>query len=178
MQVTVAGFTFFNEVNYTLIPVDDCVALGQKLHENGGRWHIHVFPPDCQYNPFASQYAMVIEDDDNNISYIARSDTFPEADKVLVKLLHGDDITDAKHGACCDQALADEPILLFIESLETKKEAWHHHMFFPSCDLNPEAGRWTIVVESALDDFIVAFDDEPVAVLGVIESIFFASLEN
>ncbi|TKI06989.1 hypothetical protein [Martelella alba] len=178
MKITVLDNIVYQGINYTIIPIDHCIPIGQALNDEGGRWHIHVLPPGCQYNPFASCYSMVIEDDDGQIAYLAQSDVFPEADKVLVKLLHGDGIMAGNPDIPVETPETEDTMRYLITSLVDKKIAWHHHMHFPSCLLNPLPGKWTLSVESELGTQIEAFDEEPLALLGFIESRFFSTLKN
>jgi hypothetical protein len=87
-------------IAFRRIPLGNCLALGERLRDAGGRWHSHVLSPDCKHNPFAGRYAVVIEDDEAAIPYIAEAAAeFPEVDMLLVRMLHGVDILDATKAA-------------------------------------------------------------------------------
>lgn len=162
-------------IAYRIVPPDDCLALGTALHASGKKWHLHVLSPDCIHNPAPGRYGLVIEDDTDGIAYLAFSDTFPEADKDLVKLLHGDDILDASMvSAAGREAMPASPLLARIIELDASGAEWHHHMHFPDCVFNPHRGHWSISVEDGKGGvFSEAYDGEPADILREIEVIYF-----
>ncbi len=164
----------FGDIEYRIIPIENCVAVGRQLHERQANWHIHVLSPGCRYNPFSDFYCMVIEDNDQHIAYLATSVVFPEADKILVRLLHGDAILDSPPDCRHESALNSSAVKL-VEELQENQHAWHHHMHFPDCMLNPEPGRWAISIESESVRHYEIYDAEPTGPLNVIESIYFSA---
>lgn len=164
-------------LTFTVIPMDQAVPMGERLSAEKKRWHSHVLSPGCMHNPFDGHYAVVVEDDEAHITYIAEgTETFPEEDKVLVKMLHGDDILDpsaAKGGA---ETAKESLLLAHIMGLQAKGRHWHHHMHFPDCAFNPHPGKWSIGVESPNAFYAEAFDDEPVDILREVEVIYFGNL--
>ena len=158
------------------IPMVECLALAQGLQAAGKEWHSHVLSPGCLHNPFPEAYAMVIENGSEGIAYMAEgAATFPEVDKVLVKMLHGEDIIDATKLA------SDPPPSLLLHNLswlQERRVPWHHHMHFPTCVFNPHPGRWAISVEAPDISMSEAYPDEPVEVLRQVEVLYFANLED
>jgi hypothetical protein len=113
------------------------------------------------------------------VPYIASSLGFPEVDKHLVKVLHGDDILDpAKTAMTRDGAAASSDFIRRILDLDARGVAWHHHMHFPCIVLSPHRGHWTIAIESAEGSFSETYSVEPVDVLREIEVIYFQNLET
>lgn len=163
-------------VTYLQIPLEACLSLAYALVAAGKHWHSHVLSPGCLHNPFAG-YALVIEDDTVAIIYIADSGAaFPEVDKDLVKMLHGDDILDAgKAGA---QPAPTSSLLDHLTALQAPQTLWHHHMHFPNCAFNPHPGKWSISVESPEVLFAEAFSVEPVDVLRAVEVLYFGNLDR
>lgn len=159
---------------YHPLAMADCLLLAKRLQAEGQPWHTHVLSPGCHHNPFPGVYAVVIEDDAAGIIYMAEGDTgFPEVDKELVRMLHGDDILDAA-------ALGERPDSLLLEHLDRlqeRKTPWHHHMHFPVCAFNPHPGRWSISIEARGYFLSEAYEDEPVDVLREVEVMYFANLE-
>lgn len=166
----------FRGIRYTQIDLDDCLPLAKRLQEDGKHWHFHVVSPVCLHNPFAGEYALVLEDDDTATPYIAKAGkTFPEVDKVLVRMLHGDTILERSANKRIEDA-GSSRILSHIEDLQVRGEPWHHHMHFPSCVFNPLPGQWSISVESLRMLMVEAFECEPVDVLREVELMYFENL--
>jgi len=164
-------------ISFTEIALETCLELGQTLDRDGKAWHIHVFSPVCRFNPYPGAYGLVIEDNTAGITYIARSDVFPEVDKDLVKILHGDDVLDEGKGGAVAGA-REVSFLDRITKLDGARANWHHHMSFPDCVFNPHAGKWTIMIESdAEPPFHETFDDEPLDLLREIEVLYFKHLD-
>lgn len=147
----------FRGIPYQQIALDACLPLAKRFQGEGKDWHFHVLPPDCIHNPFPSQYALVMEDDTSATPYIAQAgNSFPEVDKALVRMLHGDSILDA----CASAAPAElegAKILAHLRDLHMAGAIWHHHMHFPNCVINPLPGQWSISVESPGFLFVEAF---------------------
>lgn len=163
------------DIAYRIIPPDDCLALGSALHESGKKWHLHVLSPDCIHNPRPGCYGLVIEDDTDGVPYLAFSDKFPEVDKDLVKMLHGDDILDAsKVSGVGGQEQPTSLLLAHVIGLDASGVEWHHHMHFPDCVFNPHPGQWSISVEDGKGGvFSETYDEEPGDILREIEVIYF-----
>lgn len=158
----------FDEV----IPIEACLDLAERLTSSQHRWHSHVLTPDCARNPFP-RYAIVIEDDHAHRVYVATSESFPDVDKDLVKMLHGPDIIDRQSATAAAGARTESPILDRVSAIDRAGRSWHHHMCFPACAFNPEPGRWTIEVEAGRSSWSESWDEEPADVLREIEVMFF-----
>jgi hypothetical protein len=168
----------FHGIPYQEIALDACLPMAERFQTEGRRWHIHVLSPGCLHNPFGEDYALVIEDDTTSTPYIANSGAgFPEVDKVLVKMLHGDDILDAPV-AHPDAGARSSRLLAHLRGLQDNGEPWHHHMHFPTCVFNPHAGHWAISIESPGLVFAESFAEEPVAVLREVEVLYFRNLAS
>jgi hypothetical protein len=156
------------------IEMGECLDLALGWNAAGVAWHSHALSPGCAFNPYSDKYAVVIENDDEHIAYISPSVEFPEVDKQLVKLLHGDDIMDADKTTAAkgDHALSS-PLLERVVKIDARGGAWHHHMNFPKCQLSPTPERWTITVESEEGVFTESYTDEPITVLRELEVIYF-----
>lgn len=167
------------DIVYKRVMLDACYDLAMGLKDAGKKWHSHVLSPRCAHNPYKESYAIVIEDDSDGVAYIAQSNGFPEVDKDLVKILHGDDILDAsKATAGKDGVSIQSEMLKRLMEIDARGVAWHHHMNFPDCVFNPHKGKWAITVESDAGTFSEAYDDEPVDVLREVEVIYFRNLEQ
>jgi hypothetical protein len=165
-------------ISFTLVPSEQCVAIGQALHEKGLKWHIHVLTPGCPHNPFDREYAMVIEDNSHHRAYIASSKDFPEADRVLVRLLHGDDILKADAVSTDASQKVASPLVAYVEQLELAGKPWHHHMHFPECIMNPHPGKWAISIDSDEPARAETFEQEPLEVLRQLEVMHFSALDG
>lgn len=169
----------FRGITYRQIALADCLDLGRALQAAGGAWHSHVLSPGCSHNPFDGHYAIVIEDDATGTPHIAEGGTaFPEVDKQLVKMLHGDDILDAAKAVGGAEVAKSSRLLAHVMTLQEAGLPWHHHMHFPGCAFNPHPGRWAISVESPDCQFAEAFAAEPVAILREVEVIYFGNLDR
>jgi len=166
-------------VVYRIIPLEDCLDLANALRAAGRKWHSHVLSPGCLHNPLPEQFGVVIEDDADGIAYLAHSRDFPEVDKDLVKMLHGDDILDAGKACGDNEKVAASTLLPRVREIAAGGAHWHHHMHFPDCVFNPHRGLWSISVEDGRGGvFSETYDDEPVDVLREIEVIYFARFEK
>lgn len=159
-------------VAYEIVPLENCVQLAQKIQRAGRTWHHHVLSPGCVYNPYPTGYALVMEDDSAGIAYIAPSNGFPEVNKDLVRMLHGDDILDAAK-VRAEAGTMETPLLRLVADLDAKGASWHHHMHFPSCVLSPHRGKWSIAIESAGRAVYETYDHEPVETLRAVEVSYF-----
>jgi hypothetical protein len=164
----------FRGINYSQIPLENCGGIGAALHAAAANWHFHVLSPVCLYNPFPDHFALVIEEDGNLPMIADAGTTFPEVDKDLVKLLHGQDILDARMTS--DVTAASSRLLSHVKALQDAGEAWHHHMHFVGCVFNPHPGKWSISIESRDTFFAEAYSEEPVEILREVEVIYFANL--
>lgn len=169
------------DVTYVVIPEQDAVlgiALG--LRRAGKPWHSHVLAPGarCIHNPYRHLFAAILEDTGARQAYICPSDVFPEVDRALVKLLHGDDIMDrSKTAAATGAPPPPSGLPGRVADIDARGVAWHHHMCFPGCVLSPTPERWTIDVESDEGEFAESFDGEPVDVLRELEVRYFAHID-
>lgn len=169
----------FRGIAFRKLAMGDCVAMGVALNDAGKKWHSHVLSPDCTHNPFPGHYAVVVEDDTGSVNYIAEGDeSFPEEDKVLVKLLHGDDILDAGKAQGGAPAAKASLVVAHVMDLQEKCTHWHHHMHFPDCAFNPFPGKWSIGVESPSAYCAESYPDEPVDTLREVEVIYFGNLDK
>ncbi|WP_421699079.1 hypothetical protein [Ancylobacter sp.] len=165
------------DITYRVIALEQCLPLVEGFVAAGTKWHSHVLSPGCAFNPYGELYAIVVEDDDAHVAYIAPSEGFPEVDKVFVKMLHGDDILDEGAARTADPAeVAGSALLKRLREIDARGVHWHHHMNFPACALNPHRGHWAITVESDAGTFSERYEDEPKAVLREIEVIYFRNL--
>lgn len=165
-----------SSVRFHTVALDYCLELARKFQASGKPWHSHVLSPGCRHNPHPDVYAVVIEDDESGIAYIAKGDErFPEVDKDLVKMLHGDDIIDASK---LTSALPASALLDQLRDLQERRIPWHHHMHFPSCVFNPHPGEWAISVEAPSRFFSESYPKEPIDVLRQVEVMYFSNLES
>lgn len=166
-----------NSPSFQQVRLGDSLALVESFIEAGHKWHNHVLSPGCKFNTFKDQYALVIEDDTEGKAFIAPSAAFPEVDKTLVKMLHGDDILG--EGAVTidlEKLKQASPLLTRLVDLNGRGIKWHHHMNFPLCALNPHRGDWAITIESGEGIFSEKYPEEPRDVLRAIEVMYFANL--
>lgn len=159
-------------ISFQVIPMDECVGLAESLQAQSRRWHSHVIWPGCLESPYPD-YAVVIEDPESGRSFISPSETFPEVDKVLVRMLHGDDILDPRRKQGGSDAPVESKVLDAVRAAVADSAAWHHHMCFPDCVFNREPGKWTISVESGDEVCSESWDDEPTDVLWELEILCF-----
>jgi len=166
------------DIVYRVIPLGECLGLAQALRAAGKRWHSHVLSPSCMHNPEPARYGLVIEDDTDRVAWLAHSPEFPEVDKDLVRMLHGDDILDASKAAGGGEGVAASTLLPRLVALDARGPGWHHHMHFPDCVFNPHRGQWAISVEDGHGGmFSETYPAEPVDVLREVEVIYFRRFE-
>jgi hypothetical protein len=168
--------------SYTEVPLKDCLSLGTRLIQEGHHVHFHVLSPDCKFNPDPDRYAFLIENNSEDITYLAFSESFPEVDKDLTKLQFGDSILDEASSRLAETGFVEHSIVLRrILDLQKEGRTWHHHMHFPRCVLNPQKGRWTISVEAngqPEKSTVEAYEERPTDILREIEILYFRNLEK
>jgi hypothetical protein len=162
------------DVSFRKILLSECGPLGDRLQAENIPWHFHVLTPDCEHNPFRGNFSIVIENQAEQLPYIADAgDTFPDVDRHLVALLHGDDILDANMSKGNANG---SPLVVHLKELQSGGISWHHHMFFPDCVFNPMPGKWVISIESSAPTFTESYLAEPVDVLREVELLCFSNL--
>jgi len=170
----------FKGRHYTEVSMSKCREIALDLNAQGRNWHCHVLSPGCQLNPSKTKYAIIVENNSDNVIYYSVSKEFPELDKELVQLLHGEDILDADKAQT--SKLNNElgsALILFVEKLDKQGVDWHHHMHFPSCVFNPFKGKWAITVEDGYGRVTdECYDNEPVDILRRLEVLYFRNLES
>lgn len=173
------GTIVHGDLEYHFIALEECLPLVDDFIAKRVRWHSHVLSPGCSFNPFKDKYAIVVENDNARRAYVAPSDGFPEVDKEFVKRLHGDDILDEGKAESDPAKLAEtSPMLRRLGEIDHRRIAWHHHMNFPDCALNPHPGRWAITVESDEGTFSESYEDEPTDILRAVEVLYFRNLAS
>ncbi|TKI06998.1 hypothetical protein [Martelella alba] len=158
---------------YNEIPIEDVLKLAHELIKQGKAWHSHAISPGCHFNPYPDRYAVMLEDNTDNIITISPSVTFPEVDKQLVKLLHGDDILGTEIPPDCEAVARASPLLSKVLVFERQGVRWHHHMNFPECLMTPHTTQWTMTVESEQGVLEEQYDEEPKDILKCLEMLYF-----
>lgn len=162
---------------YYEIPLDESLSLVHGLIREGNEWHSHAISPGCRFNPYYDLYAVMIEDNTNNKIYIATSKTFPDVDKELVKMLHGDDILSDEGAADYEAVARSSELLSKVIQLNSQGVQWHHHMNFPKCLMTPHTNKWMITVEAGTESFSEEYNEEPGKILNCLEVLYFNSIE-
>lgn len=162
------------DVSFRKILLSECGPLGDRLQADNIPWHFHVLTPDCMHNPFRGNFSIVIENQSEQLPYIADAGaSFPNVDKHLVALLHGHDILDANMAA---GHATGSSLVAHLKELQSAGIPWHHHMYFPACVFNPTPGKWVISIESSAPTFTESYPAEPVDVLREVELLLFSNL--
>ncbi len=166
------------QLTYHEIPMEQVIPLALGFIAGGKQWHSHAISPGCHFNPWPDCYAVVLEDNSDNIAYISPSETFPEADKQLVRLLHGDDILNPDIRFDDGDISRQSSLLQQVIRINQQGIRWHHHMNFPQCLMTPQTRRWMITVESAHGVFQEDYDEEPKEILRQLEVLYFSHPER
>jgi hypothetical protein len=168
------GATIVNPrgITFQVIPMDQCIGLAESLQSQSRPWHSHAIWPGCLESPYPN-FAVVIEDPVSGRSFISPSESFPEVDKVLVRMLHGDAILNPVREKGASDAPVESKVLDVVRAAVARGADWHHHMCFPDCVFNPEPGKWTISVESEDQTSSESWDQEPFDVLWELEILCF-----
>ncbi|ARU93792.1 hypothetical protein [Tatumella citrea] len=165
-------------LTYHEIEMDEVIPLAMSFIADGRPWHSHAISPGCHFNPYPDLYAVVVEDNQHNIAYISPSVSFPEADKQLVRLLHGDDILNPDIRFTQSEQDIESELLQRVRQLNEQGVAWHHHMNFPHCLMTRQTQQWMITVESDAGVFQEEYPGEPKEILRQLEVLYFRNLEQ
>lgn len=163
---------------YHEIPIEDCLGLVHELIKEGREWHSHALSPGCRFNPYDDLYAVMIEDSTSNKIFIASSVFFPEVDKKLVTMLHGENILSEDSALISDENVCSSELLQRVVELNERKAHWHHHMNFPKCLMTPHTDKWMITVETDSESFEEEYDEEPKEILNHLEVIYFKNFDG
>jgi hypothetical protein len=159
------------------VSVAEILRKAATWQEAGTRWHFHLLTPGCMFNERNDLYALVLETPSLQEVYVSYSDELHmEADRILLPLLHGDEIVDEQEAVLDPGTPAIQPILQRARELNARGVAWHHHMLFPGCIFSGRPDRWVIAFEDpetaqVLETF---YEREPKGDLRQIELLFAA----
>lgn len=157
------------------ISVEQILQKAREYHAGKQSWHFHILTPECCLND-RSEYALVLESAIPSSTFVNYSVTRPlEAGKVLVQLLHGDDVTLEETSDLSNASTGAKEILQKALQLSAEHRFWHHHTLFPDCSFNKNKGKWTIIFEDQENNEILesVSDSEPKADLKHIETLFY-----
>jgi len=158
------------------VTIQELMETAKKINSEGKKWHFHMLTPDCMFNEIKNKQAFMLENTTDDEVYIVYSnDRYMDQGKELVKMLHGDSVTEKSES---EPQITNESVKLIVErakELNKKGVHWHHHMLFPDCILNKHKGKWCIVFEDKeMNKLLEAvFEDEPKDDLRAIEILFY-----
>lgn len=158
------------------ISIDKLVSIAKEIHSKGKKWHFHMLTPKCQYNERKDEHAFVLENETDGEVYIAYSDErYMTQGKELVKLIHGDAITE---NTGSPPIVTNNNVKLMLKKAQNYNAQdihWHHHMLFPNCIYNEHRGNWCIVFEDPETNDIIesVTKDEPTNDLRAIEILYY-----
>lgn len=141
----------------------------------GDPWHFHLLTPGCMFNERNDLYALVLENTSLQEVYVSYSDELQmEADRILLPLLHGDEIVDEQEAVLDTGTRSIQPILKRARELNAQGVAWHHHMLFPGCIFSHQPDRWVIAFEDPETGQVLEafYEREPKSDLRQIEWLF------
>lgn len=157
--------------------LESVVSTAVQANAAGKRWHFHILSPTCCFNHHKDLYALLVEIPSDQKTLIAYSPNRPaEEGKQLVALLHGKKVLEGTGSA---NQITHETTALIIaraRDLNSRGVAWHHHMLFPDCALNPSPGKWTLLFEDPERNgkITTTYDVEPLNDLKEVEALFYA----
>lgn len=155
--------------------IEQILQKAKDYHTGKQVWHFHILTPECCLND-RPEYALVLENTTSNYSFVNYSLTRPfNVGKILVQLLHGNDVTREETSDPSDASAGVKEILLKAGQLSAAHKFWHHHLFFPDCAFNKNKGRWTITFEDQESGKTLesVSDSEPKADLKHLETLFY-----
>ena len=155
---------------------EEIMEKAKELHSHHKQWHFHMLTPTCTFNDKKGKHAFVLENMTDNETYVVYSnERFMEEGKILVKMLHGEKITEEPKKV----HVINDKIKSVLESarlLNEKNILWHHHMLFPDCAFNKHKGKWNIVFENPENNKTteILYEDEPKDDLKQVEVLFYS----
>lgn len=153
------------------------VEIAKRCHDAGADWHFHVFPPGCAFNSQPDRFALVLEDRSGDETFVVYGNhPFIDASQELVTLLHGDTVLDQQKAKTQSGNPGIQQVLERAVALIDRNQFWHHHMFFPNCVFNRQAGMWNLIFEDPETGEVLetVYPEEPLADLNRLEVLYFS----
>lgn len=135
------------------------------------QWHFHLLSPGCLFNP-TKTHELFLESSKGN--YVVKSaKPMTEIARLLVKLLHGGDITKFSASPASGNV---ETLLKRGKELSKRKVKWHHHLLFPHCMFNKKWGKWVLAFEDPLENKLteLVYQHFPEKDLRKVENLFYS----
>ena len=160
------------------VPLEELLKQGNKSASSGEPWHFHVVKDACELLERDAEVLFVLEHGNPGVALCAsgiKTDIAKIA--VLAELLHGvstaasEDVDDT---ASLDIAPDLQHILDQAIQLTEQRIAWHHHVLFPDCVLNKNAGSWCVLIEGNGTALSAMTATEPTDLLRRLEPLFYS----
>lgn len=161
-------------------PIEDVLSLAQDAASLAKSWHFHILSPKCCFNNRIDRYGLMVEVPADNISMVAYVSERPvEQGKMLVSLLHGSKVLDGTGSVLATKKDVAAKIVARAQQLNERRLAWHHHMLFPDCALNPHPGKWTLTFEDPESGEVLSaiYENEPIDDLKEVEALFYGQIK-
>ena len=162
------------------IDIDQVWQKAIVWHQQGEKWHFHVFFPNCVFNLQNDRYALVVENRSADQTFVTYSPVgFAKISQDLLRLIYGDHILDKKQDSNKSHEKETRPIVYQCEQFIREKIPWHHHILFPDCNFNQHPGKWHLVLEGGADPqiFSALYDEEPLDDLQQLEIKYFKEID-
>jgi hypothetical protein len=156
--------------------LETVVSTAVQANAAGKLWHFHILSPTCCFNKQRDRYALVVEIPSDRQTFVAYSANRPaEEGKQLVALLHGKEVLEGTGSATQITHEITATIISRARDLNSRGIAWHHHMLFPECALNPNPGKWTLLFEDpeSGEKIRATYNSEPLSDLKEVEALFY-----
>jgi len=160
--------------------IEAVLTLAEEAHSSGKRWHFHILSPSCCFKQRSDLYGLMVEVPSDKTSVIAYVSERPvEQGRMLVSLLHGSKVLDGTGSVSATKNDVAAKIVARAQELNERCVAWHHHMLFPDCALNPHPGKWTLTFEDpeSGDVLSATYENEPIDDLKEVEALFYGQVK-
>jgi hypothetical protein len=149
------------------------IEQGRVSASLGESWHFHVIKDACELLERDCEVLFVLEYGDRIIK-AQGSVTDIAAIAELSKLLHRETSVFTESQLTPDLQLILNRAQQFVDD----GVPWHHHVLFPHCMLNKNAGSWNVLLEGSGNVLSATASEEPSLLLSQLEPLFYSQSQR
>ncbi|MFH0927173.1 MAG: hypothetical protein V1822_01195 [Candidatus Micrarchaeota archaeon] len=155
------------------ISFENLLALAKDLNNQKKKWHFHLLPKGCIFNPEKEKFKIIFENEASKEVFCCLFVELPMGkSKELAFLLYGDDFLEQKGEPKPNKDFE----ALYKKAQEFSKEGagWHHHHLPPNCIFSEHKKSHSLALEGPEGQTMSAqYANKPAGDLARIEKLFY-----